>query len=294
MAARKKKTTKALVPIESFESGVVPASLADRFEADISREVALGTGSSFWPYLSVKGGVFRFKDELVGDGESVDIVILGGVFENLYYDTPYVEGQSSPPTCFALGKDDPEFTQADMVSHPSAPDRQDEDACSSCQWNAWGSGTGRGKACSNKVRLIAIHADDLSSPKDVGSGQGFRLSVPVTSVAPLGEYQNKVRKGLKRPLHSVVTRATLEPSGSTYKLAFEPIAAINDEDTLDALVAKKEVGQESLLAVPAVDSEVERDAEPKRRSQAGQRKKVPKKAPAKKKTTTRRRTSRKA
>jgi len=204
------------------------------------------------------------------------------VWLNTYFADEYVEGQKTPPTCYAYGRTNEEMApHPSMAVHPDTFIPQSVD-CASCEWNKFGTARkGRGKACGNRELLALMHAGDylprkgsrdfdldLVDPtqpdglKHYADSDAFMLKLPVTSVRNWSDYVNKLA-ALQQPIFGVVTRVYLERHQTNqYEVMFEMIEAIPDGDPYDVLAKRHEaLGGETMMAPfspPLEDNERER------------------------------------
>lgn len=126
-------------------------------------------------YIGVKGKQFTVLGEK--SNGPLRLVIVDFIAYNAWWDRAYVEGDESPPACFALGLE-PKL----LVPSPNSPVKQAE-SCAACEKNVFGTApNGKGKACGNH-RLLAVvqpNADPASpllvlkvSPTGVGSFDAY-------------------------------------------------------------------------------------------------------------------------
>jgi len=154
MATKKKASKKKTLAKKSTGKGLVVSwqqALADNAQKGKSPKEKALTGD----YISIKGGRFSLggvKIGLEGKGFELDCVVIAWIFEKAYYDTDYVEGETSAPACAALSYDEDE-----LIPFEDAPAVQC-DNCADCWANEWESGTGKGKACADRRRLALIVA----------------------------------------------------------------------------------------------------------------------------------------
>ena len=221
MAAKKsktKKTTSALTTNLFKASNSPLVAFSDDFADDLKAESQAVPVSLGWPFLSTKGGKFTAGPETFDD---IDLIVLGFAPVNTYYEGTYDARNPSPPSCWAVGK--PGETD---LAPPSDLVRKQHETCKGCPQNAFGSaGDGRkGKACKNTVRLVALRYADPSAP-------GVRLSISPTQVNVWSRYVNELHT-LKRPIYSVVTRASITSDSQTQiALSFEAILHFDVKQT---------------------------------------------------------------
>lgn len=204
------------------------------WESELERQALIASGmeanSGTNAFFSVRAGQLSFDGAPI-PGNQMAVVIVDSILENVYYEGAYDAENPSPPTCFALGRDD---TLAPHETVVEAGQAQHE-ACKGCPQNEWGSAErGRGKACRNTRRVAMIPAGTI----DVQSGrftpftdvQQFAAAplgyfkIPVTSVAGYATYVKQIAGALKRPPHGVFTKVRVVPDAKTQlRVLFEPL-----------------------------------------------------------------------
>lgn len=264
MATKKapKKTTRQADDEKPAKSGVAPgkqmiawdkelANFADKSEA---QEDTATTGAGM-KYFSFKSGVLSF-DEAVMPGNKVAVIILDGLFDHSYYEGRYDPENPSPPTCFALGRDEGELAPHKDVFER---DQAQHDTCEGCPMNEFGSAdTGRGKACKNTRRLAVIPAgkygkngafnliEDEEHYDD--AGMAF-MRIPVTSTTAYKTYVKSLTQNLRKPTFAVVTEVRLVPDAKNqFAVQFEALEELPIE-LLDA-VYKRVKEAEVLIETP--------------------------------------------
>jgi hypothetical protein len=215
------------------------------------------TGGTF---LSIKGGVLKFGDELL-PGNQACVIILDSVFENTYYGARYTEGNRLPPICYAFGRGGDEMApHTSMQSDLSYFKPQSAD-CANCAHNEWGSNdTGRGKACQNRRRLALLPAGYYSpkrgsrdfdleifdDPAHFKSADIAFFKVPVTSTKDWAKYVNQVAQQMQRPPMGVITRLSVEPHDKhQVSVHFEPLEPL--PDALAPIIMARAVEAEKAL-----------------------------------------------
>ena len=168
---------------QKFELAAADVDFKEVIES-ISEEMdGLGT-IGFTKVRVPNGGVTEFEV----DGEDVKElvgVIVARVNENVYFDSPFGQGDDKPVCSSADG-----ITGYDRCGN-AIP-------CKTCQFNQWGE---NGKPCTNKVNLYLLQSGELMP---------IQLVLPPSSIKYLRDYVGKklLSKGL-RPAN-VVTKITLE------------------------------------------------------------------------------------
>jgi hypothetical protein len=142
-------------------------------------------------------------------------IILDYTTPRAYWDTPDpVEG--APPVCFSRNS---------LVSHDGKP-------CSHCVYNDFGSNSkedSNAKACKESVLLFLLRPDNILP---------LIVRVPVSSKLIFQRYMTRL-VGRMIPLHSVVTRITLEKAtskaGKPYALySFEAAGVLTPDEAANA------------------------------------------------------------
>jgi len=225
MAARKKKTTKAVAKRPSGDLAL-PEELQDMFSKAINRDRATAKGAGGWPFVRTSGPVFAIDGHPQTDPFSV--VAVAAVRQNAYYPGAYDASNPSGPTCFAVDTVGDELAMAP----PAELKSKESELCSDCALNAWGSGQGRGKACGNNVK-IAIFPSDM---RDFAEGDGAVLSLPPTSLKPWGSYVRGLNERLGRPIFAIHTTFEKVPGESGgFTINIKPGDLIDDREQLEAL-----------------------------------------------------------
>jgi len=200
--------------------------------AEVAQQQVEGVAIYESNVIKYKHGYFELNDSIITtsdpDGKYVDTIILAHKFERVYYDGPYVEGEQTPPACFALSDTDPEINEALRPCEESV-DAQHK-TCAGCPQNEYGtSQTGKGKACSTRVRLLLAEANQFAE-NEPGKISTAVLNIPVTSYSLYKKHIGAVAGVLKLPIFAVVTRIRLERTGSYDHPAFELVAPLESGD----------------------------------------------------------------
>jgi hypothetical protein len=194
--------------------------------------------------VSTRGGVLRVgEDEMPGN--RICVLIMDSVHENTYYGKRFDPDNILPPICFAIGRD-----ARELAPHEAMDDHDyfqpQADSCAECPMAEWGSSdTGRGKACSNRRRLLVMPAGAYTKVK--GSRGEYELEIfddeahfeqadmavlklPVTSVKNYTKFVQLVAKRYGRPPFGVYAEIYIEPDPkSQYKVCFDLIEEVPDE-----------------------------------------------------------------
>lgn len=182
--------------------------------------VKFGRGSISVGDTPVKGGV-------------LECVIIGSSALNKFYEADYDPNDKQPPDCYAFSviSDDPE-----MKPHPSASKKQSED-CASCEQNQFGTAkVGRGKACSNTIRLGILTAKDAEDAAGISTAELATAGVSPTNLTHYKKYTDSLEEEYHRPPWAVVTAITSHDDPKTQiRLEFKMVELIEDDDVLQAL-----------------------------------------------------------
>jgi hypothetical protein len=275
-----------------FESGKVPAYLKSLNVADLNSDLTSHAGTGF-PIISIKGKVFA----VVRDGErttltktvdgeeipapSIDVVIVKANKQNskVFYLKGYQDGaENQKPDCMSSNGTHPDAS----IEKPQAK------SCAVCPHNQWGSkigdGGGKGKACSDSVRLAVAQPDLLNDP--------YLLRVPPATIKALGEYGKALAKrGV--PYTAVVTKIGFDMESPTPKLTFRATGFLSDEayaeaqETAASDVVAAILGSEgAMAAAPEPDATADLTGTPPKAAVAAKPAAPKAAAPSKSKTVT--------
>ena len=209
----------------AIKSSKLPAHLAGKVKGGNVFAAAVSAGG--FPVVSIKGKVFHLirGDERTlvtkgDDGEpaaSLEAVILS-VNPNkskVFYDSGYEEGSVAKPTCYSN----------DGLAPASDSESPQATKCAVCPHNQWGSritdNGGKGKACSDSMRLAVAAPDQLNDP--------MLLRVPAASLKTLGLYGAQLAKRGVEPLH-VVTKIGFDYNVAHPALTFKATRFVEAEE----------------------------------------------------------------
>jgi hypothetical protein len=200
--------------------------------------------------ISLRSGIVSYQGTQAPDNK-LDVVIIDFAQEHTLYKTKYDPDNVSSPDCYAVasaGVELKDMTPGDNVANPESTN------CGDCPMLKWGSSLngGRGKACQQRFRLIAIPAGALSSADEILSAEAAIVKLPVTSGKVWSQYISTVASLHKRPEWAVVTTLSAKPDPKTqFKATFEVNSLIDFDATPElykALMDKKGMVQSTLLA----------------------------------------------
>lgn len=269
----KKKVTKAA----GTEMVAWDEELAKYAAESVASEANAGSGLKSF---SLKAGVLAFDDTVMA-GNQMAVVVLDHVLENTYYEDAYDPDNPTPPTAYALGRDEKTIAW----SEDSDP-RWAGELCQDSEINQFGSADkGRGKACRNLRRLLVIPAGTIN--KKTGEFELIEdeehfdeaapafLKIPPTSTTNWSMYVKQLNGALRKPPFAVVTLIKVVPDAKTqFKVTFEALEELPLE-MMETLVRRHKEAAELIMQPYNMERE-EPQEKPARRGAAA------KKAPAKK------------
>lgn len=245
----KPSTSRALVPWE--------AEMAAAAQKAAKAEKPVGLFKS----ISTKGG-FLMIDEQPVPGNEIDVVVIGAVHENQYFDGPYDPNTPQTPVCYAFSDPDLDEPEDAMAPHEKARDKQGDDngLCANCWANQMASAQqGQGKACKNVRRLAVVTSDSIESAEALDAAEVRVLKVPVMSVKGWAAYlRTKLAEEIQRPYWGVVTRIKLVPDPkSQFRVTFSFVELVNfDQELYDAMQRRTKEAVANLSApYPEIDAE---------------------------------------
>lgn len=229
-------------------------------QADIAAAAqrASGGGGQFFSMLA---GQLSFGGVAL-PGNQMATIIIADTMENSYYDTPYNPDTPTAPKCFAFAKSEDDLEPSEEVDKDDYFERQHE-TCTGCPQNEWGSArTGKGKACSNVMRLAMIPAGNYVA-KGSGRNAGLELELyddpehfhkadvgfmklPVMSVRNYSGYVKGLASEMRRPPHGVVTNVYVVPDPkSQFKVMFEVIGSVPN-DLMTIVMTRHKAAQDAI------------------------------------------------
>ncbi len=194
----------------------------------------------FAPRITHKKGVLSINGQKV-EGNKLPCVIIDFGCEKAYYVGKYDPDNTTPPVCYAFGRD-----ESTLAPHPQSSQPQAE-TCATCPHNKMGTADqGRGKACKDKRRLMVIAAN--TKPKDIGGTEVFNLSVPATSIRNWATYVKSTRDSFSLPPWGLVTEISTEDFKDYYKLTFNAVSKVSGEQW--AAIKQRQPSIESTMFAP--------------------------------------------
>lgn len=199
-----------------------------------------GSGGQF---ISFRAGQITYNQQPCA-GNKLDVIVVEHLLENAYYGSDYDPDNPTPPICFAFGRETGEMAPHEKSAEPQA------EACKKCQYNEFGSADkGNGKACKNIMRLSLLPAKPLTA-EALQKSECAYAKLPVTSVKGFAAYVKRLATTHDLPPFAFVTQlGTVPDPKSQFKVTFEDVALIEDEDVLETLVARHEE-QADAIAFP--------------------------------------------
>lgn len=186
--------------------------------------------------ISLKSGIVSYQGVQAPDNK-LDVVIIGFAQEHTYYGAKYDPDNVSSPDCYALAPSDME--ERDIIPAENVENPQNAD-CHSCPQLQWGSQMrdgkpGKGKACQQRYRLIAIPASALTSAETVLGAEAAIIKLPVTSGKVWAQYLQTVASVYKRPEWGVITTVSAKPDVRTQFKAVFTVADVVDFEGMPEL-----------------------------------------------------------
>jgi hypothetical protein len=181
-------------------------------------------------FFGTRAGILTFNKTPLPNN-SMDVVILRAMFENVYYPGAFNPQNIESPLCFAFSD-----SGVGMVPHDDATEQQSSacDGCPQLEWKLHPDGKRR-KSCKETRRLSCMPVSATEGAQKVIDSTVGYLRVPVTSVKHWQAYAQKLAAGGIPPF-AAVTRVTVSPDPVTQiKISFECLRTITDPDVLAAL-----------------------------------------------------------
>ncbi len=208
--------------------------------------------------ISFRAGMVSLNGEPV-KGNSIRGVIVGAAFVNTLYTAKYDPDNAQNPECAAVSANGDNMSPQGNVENPPSA------ACATCPNAQWGSDIrdgkpAKGKRCKESRRLVFLPEDCLESPEEIAKAELAQCKLPVTSVKAWGGFVNTLAASVNMPYYAVVAEITTKPDLKTqFKVVITPVAAIQDEATLRAIIAKREEAMRIALLPVDVGNEAAAD-----------------------------------
>lgn len=273
-------TSQQVIPFEGKLPSYISAGEVEGLNDDLTKHGGMG-----FPSISIKGKIFtvvRGKEREVlmnpkdpdSAATSIEVVLIKANkgTSKVFYAKGYSEGaEAEKPDCWSN----------DGLAPDSSIERPQNKTCAGCSKNVFGSrigeNGGKGKACSDSVRMAVATPDAINDP--------YLLRVPPASIRPLGEYGEFLRKkGVG--YNMVSTKIGFDIESPTPKLTFKPVGFLPEasyaevKETLASDIVRQIIGAPSdVKALPKPVEEVKQ--EKKVESKKAETKKEPKPDPTK-------------
>ena len=281
MAPRKKKE-------DSKGIAIYEEQLAQFASAYQTAETEALEGSS---RISLRGGCFNYQGDVL-QGDSINVVILASAFENAWYKNESFDSENpTSPHCYAIKLTTDQNTKKVDMKPSAACLEPQEDACSKCHWNKFGTsrkGSGKGKDCKQTRRLALMLEDDLDNP---ALAEVAYLNVPIMSTSNWISYVKSLAVIYKRPPFGVITQIKIvrDPEVQFY-LEFSMVEVIKSANILKSILENKETFESEILYEFPAPEATEAESAKKKPAAArkGASRESPTKKPAAKKPATRR------
>jgi len=238
--AKTKVPRKAVVPAPATGKQVAVGSWRERAAKSVQTGKAASAllPSQSGNFLSFRNGVLTLGGVKLPN--PLDMVILAYGPERVYYARPYQADSQATPDCYSFDGNAP---------HERAATPQ-HDHCASCHQNEFGTAeNGKGKACKEGARFIAIDAASLESLERIATATLVQGRLSVLNSKGFKSYVS-VFEELGSPIWSTVSRLTVQPdSKSQYATLFQSVTTDMADDLLDALAARIDEA-EKLMSQP--------------------------------------------
>lgn len=212
--------------------------------------------------VKITNGKFYLGEEDLGD--TLEVVILDYTFEKRWFEHTYDPDNPSSPECFAIG-----YEEGELRPHENSLKPQSED-CHNCEFAQWGSGSGKGKACQDRIRLALI-PDDEATIQKIGDSEVFGMNLPSTSIKNFTKYGSMLGDA-ETPFPYVVTEMTLEPAGTYSIVHFDIKRSLKITKPLGEALNEKVEGTEQSLMAPYQRAEEVEAPKPKAKRKAPSKK----------------------
>jgi hypothetical protein len=194
-------------------NGAIALSADAQAEMDKALEaISDKIGQAGGEKISLKNKRFTFPDGHQEDGP-FQFIILGWISANFWWEEDYDEKSPTPPDCWAHNEN-PKL----LVSSPNSTNRQNDEACSDCPMDVFGTAkVGEGKACKNN-RLLAVVAADSVDEEDAI----MKIEVAPTSLRNFDGFVTTLQSKGTLPVQ-VVTEIGFDDGVSYPKLLFKGV-----------------------------------------------------------------------
>lgn len=176
-------------------------------------------------------------------GKTIEVIILGSCPHNRWFKEGYDKDNKQPPDCYAFAPLDPEHpgltllgSDPNMAPHSAVKNKQAEKCCD-CEKNVFGSAkTGRGKDCTNTLRLGCLLGKDVEDGDGAKSAELATAGASPTNLKHYKKYVDMLADDHGRPPWAVVTEITSHDDKETQiRLEFKMVNEIEDDEVLEEL-----------------------------------------------------------
>lgn len=258
--------------------------LAKYADQSAAAEANAGTGLRSF---SLRAGVLSIDDNPMPNNEMA-VIVLDHIFENTFYLEEYDPDNPTPPSAYALGRDEAELRwHEDSIPELEDGEKIAGELCSESSINQWGSADkGRGKACRNLRRLLMIPAGTINKKtgefemiddeEHYATVKPAFMKLPPTSTTNWSNYVKQLAGSLRKPPFVIATRIKVVPDQkSQFKVTFEALEEMPEE--LFNVLLKRHKEAEQLIMQPYDMSERDEPREKPQRRGAKPAKKAAKK-----------------
>lgn len=241
------KTTAVTTTQSSNSALAIPADFLAELRKDAVGYAASVKVQGEGTYISLKGGVFSFRGDNLGN--EIGGVVLSHSHVNEYYEDAYDANRKGvTPACFSLSSNGENMTPHPSVSKPQSTN------CAACSMSQIGSATvGKGRACKQKARVSFVHIDDIGSAEAATEATILQLAVPPMSK---GNYTSFIKVVSENPRfgippYAVLTKLKLAPHPQyQYTLSFEPLHILKDVEVIKTLMTRARGEATELVMAP--------------------------------------------
>ncbi len=198
----------------------------------------IGREKSLSNKIKTSDRLFRMGDDLLGNAgaDMYGIILEFGYAKYFYGDRRYTPGEISNPYCTMSSLNPDEKTWVPFESS----EKVQATKCFACKHNKFGTAeNGKGKACTDKRRLVLLVADSLKkqSALDISNVDLSVLEIPPTGIKNWASYLKYMTDGEGLPPYAFVTRFTFDPTSSKEIVQYEAHSIITAPSAVDKIKA---------------------------------------------------------
>ena len=191
--------------------------------AQIYEETRLALAPAKGNYISLKNKTFTLPDGVTLP--TLDCIVLDFIRLNVWM-PPYQPNVRAGAKCWAIGRSDNELAPADNVPSPACT------SCIDCPNNQFGS-RGKGKLCTNRIRLI------VTTPDATSEDEVWILQLLPTSLSDWTNYFKRMDREIGTAgFCRTITQISFMPNADYSKLTFKRGNPVADPSVVLALRAK--------------------------------------------------------